>query len=754
MDLIHSAGRLLGQECKAKGAHVLLGPTINIQRAPLGGRGFESYSEDPYLSGMMASEYCQGVQEEDILTTPKHYVCNDQDNDRMGVNSIVTERALREIYLMPFMLAVKNAKPAAIMTAYNKLNGTHVCESSEMLAILRKEWHWDGLVMSDWGGTYSTSDAIVAGLDLEMPGPTLWRGRALSHALIAKKVLPHVLDDRVRNVLNLVKSSSKSDIPEEAKERTLNRPEDQGLLRRLAAESVVLLKNEHDILPFSKDKTVAVIGPNTWVATYSGGGSATLLPYYTVKPLEGVSAKAKDVRFAQGTYGHKDLPLLGERLRTPDGHVGFIFKAYDQPVGAPDRKKLDCLHLTNSAIFLIDYVVPNHPSSVYYVDVEGLFTPEESGTYDFGLMVQGTGRLFVDGKLVVDNTENQRPGTAFFGASTAEEIGSVDMDAGQSYNILIEFGTAPTAKGPLGSQISFGAGGLRIAGCLRIDIPKAIDAAVQLAREVDQVVLFAGLNSDWESESFDRPTMNLPPHSDDLINKVLAANPNAVVVIQSGTPVTMPWVDRAKALVHAWYGGNETGNGIADVLFGDLNPSGKLSLSFPRRLSDNPAYLNWGSEGGRVLYGEDLYVGYRYYDKVERPPLFSFGHGLSYTTFEFTDLKVKSTVDIISVQVSIRNTGERAGAEVAQAYISADRPSVSRPIKELKGFKKTFLEASHKREIGLQMEVKHATSFWDESRAAWKIEEGNYTVLVGASSQGPFLEAKFEIAKSSWWTGL
>lgn len=702
----------------------------------------------------MASEYCKGVQEEDIMTTPKHYVCNDQDNDRMGVNSIVTERALREIYLMPFMLAIKNAKPAAIMTAYNKVNGIHVCESSKMLAVLRDEWKWNGVIMSDWGGTYSTSDAILAGLDLEMPGPTLWRGQALSHALIAKKVWPHVLDERVRNVLNLIKCSSKSGIPEDAQEKTLNRAEDQSLLRRLAAESVVLLKNKNDILPYSKEKTVAVIGPNAQVATYSGGGSATLLPYYTVTPLEGVSKKAKDVRFSQGAYGHKDLPLLGEQLRTANGHVGFTFKSYDKPVGVQDRKELDCLHLKNSAMFLIDYIIPNHGSSIYYVDIEGLFTPKESGTYDFGLMVQGTGQLFVDGKLVVDNTENQRPGTAFFGASTAEETGSVDMDAGKSYNVRVEFGTAPTAKGPLGSQISFGAGGLRIGGCLRIDVPKAIDAAVQLAKEVDQVVVFAGLNSDWESESFDRPNMDLPPYTDDLISKVLAANPNAAIVIQSGTPVTMPWADRAKALVHAWYGGNETGNGIADVLFGDVNPSGKLSLSFPRRLSDNPAYLNWGSEGGRVLYGEDVYVGYRYYDMLDRPALFPFGHGLSYTNFKFSDLEIRLTADTIFVQVSIHNAGKRAGAEVAQVYISADNPSIRRPVKELKELKKIFLEPMEKAEIDVQMELKYATSFWDEGRDAWKVEEGAYTALVGNSSRGPFLDAKFEVGKSWWWTGL
>lgn len=426
-------------------------------------------------------------------------------------------------------------------------------------------------------GTYSTSDAINAGLDLEMPGPTRWRGEALIHAVTSNKVRPHVLDERVRAVLKLIKLASKSGIPENAPERELNRPEDQKLLRRAAAESIVLLKNEQKVLPFDKNKTVAVIGPNAKVKVFSGGGSASLLPYYAVTPFKGVSSQCNDVRFTQGAYNHKELPLVGDSLRTLEGQVGFIFRAYDKPVGDPNRRLLDVLHLTNSYMYVVDYKVPGIEGLLYYADIEGTFTPEEDGTYDFGLAVQGIGMLFIDDKMLIDNTVNQRPGDGFFGVGTVEEIGSIDLQAGKTYKLTVEYGTAPTAKDLDRASVSFGAGGFRVGMCKQKDSEEAIQDAVGLAAEVDQVVIFSGLNGEWESEGFDRPNMDLPFSNDKLIFRVLEANPKAVVVIQSGMPVAMPWAELAGAIVQAWYGGNETGNAIADVLFGGVNP-----VSLPR----------------------------------------------------------------------------------------------------------------------------------------------------------------------------
>lgn len=593
-ELIFSLGKLLGLECKAKGAHVLLGPTINIQRSPLGGRGFESFSEDPVLSGSLATSYCLGVQTEDIIPTPKHLVCNDQEHERVAANALVTERALREIYLLPFQLVITGANPQAIMTSYNKVNGCHTSENSGLLQdVVRKEWNYHGLIMSDWYvdtlliefsssvadqnrfGTYSVSEALNAGLDLEMPGPSRFRGPRLVHAITSNKVSESTINDRVRSVLNLVKRTSSSGIPENVAETQRNLPEDRELLRRAASESIVLLKNDDQILPLDPTKKTLVIGPNANIAAYCGGGSAALPGYYAITPLEGIKNSCTGgVSFSQGVYGHKELPLLGDQLKTEDGRPGYIFSVFTEPSSNKRRKAVDILHMKSSSAFLMDYKHPEINSDLYYITMEGIFEPMESGIYDFGLTVAGTGELFIDGEKVVDNKKNQRQGTSFFGIGTPEECGSKYLEANKRYHILVDYGTAPTSNLKLHGVVSFGPGGLRVGGCKRIDAEGAMQEAVDLAANFDQVIVCVGLSGEWESEGFDRLHMDLPPMSDQLVRRVLAIQPKAVVVMQSGMPVAMPWARDVKALLHAWYGGNETGNGIADVIFGNVNPVG------------------------------------------------------------------------------------------------------------------------------------------------------------------------------------
>ena len=602
-----------------------------------------------------------------------------------------------------------------------------------------------------------------------MPGPTRWRGEALPHAATSNKIKPQVLEERARAVLQTVKLSAKSGIRQNAPESKLNRPQDRMLLRRTAAESIVLLKNEHHTLPLDKSKPVAIIGPNAKMAAYCGGGSASLLPYYIVTPYDGMASQANsDVHYALGAYGHKELPLLGTRLQTLDDKSGkllpgFKFRVFDKPATDSDRKMHEELRLTDSYMLLFDHKVPNLQGPLYYIDIEGLFVPTEDGTYDLGLTVEGTARLFVDRKLVVDNATQQRAGAAFFGNGTVEETAAVELKAGQSYKITVEFGTAPTSTLENHGTVSFGPGGLRIGGCKRIDPEAVISNAVELASRIGQVVIFAGLNGDWEAEGSDRPDMDSPANVDRLIERVLAVNPKAVIVLQSGTPVTMPWADQASAIVQAWFGGNETGNAIADVIWGGVNPCGKLPITFPRHLSQNPAFLNFRSEGGRVLYGEDVYVGYRYYEKLALQPLFPFGHGLSYTTFQISNLGVSlpkvdarpsSSEALIIATCSVENTGLRYGGEVVQVYIQQKAPRISRPVKELKGFKKVFLQPGEKQKVQISMERKYACSFWDEGRDMWMMEKGQYTVLVGNSSQADFLEVGFEVKETGWWSGL
>ncbi|GLA47042.1 hypothetical protein AnigIFM63604_000906 [Aspergillus niger] len=754
-NLAVQVGHLLAAEAKAKGAHVILGPTINIQRGPLGGRGFESFSEDPLLSGIIAGHYCKGLKEENIVATLKHFVCNDQEHERMAVNSILTDRALREIYLLPFMIAIALGKPEAIMTAYNKVNGLHVSESPTLLqGILREEWGWEGLLMSDWFGTYSTSEAIHAGLDLEMPGPTRWRGGALTHAITANKVPMATVNARVRAVLRLVQQASRSGIPERALELQLNRAEDRQLLRKIASEAVVLLKNDDNILPLDKTKKIAVIGPNSKIATYCGGGSAALNPYEAVTPFEGISNSASGgVEFAQGIYGHQNLPLLGKRLRTQDGLTGFTLRIFNDPPTVANRVPLEERHETDSMVFFLDY---NHPKlqPVWFADAEGYFVPEESGMYDFGLCVQGTGKLFVDGKLLVNNANVQRPGPSFLGSGTMEERGTLELTAGRQYKVHVQWGCAKTSTFKVPGVVDFGHGGFRFGACRQLSPHTGIEEAVQLAASVDQVVLVAGLSAEWESEGEDRTSMGLPPHTDELISRVLEVNPDTVVVLQSGTPVEMPWIQNAKAVLHAWYGGNETGNGLADVIFGDVNPSGKLPLTFPRHVKNNPTYFNYRSEGGRVLYGEDVYVGYRFYDEIEIDPLFPFGHGLSYTTFELSGLSFERDSNSLHAICTLRNTGSRAGAEVIQLYVAPVSPPIKRPQKELKEFRKVWLEPGAEDVVQIPLDLVRATSFWDEKSSSWCSHSGTYRIMLGTSSRGAFLESPIELSETTFWSGL
>ncbi|CAI7664742.1 unnamed protein product [Penicillium viridicatum] len=764
-ELLSEVGALMGEEAIAKGTHIVLGPTINTQRSPLGGRGFESFSEDGVLSGTLAGYFCKAMQDKGVAATLKHFVCNDQEHERLAVNSILTNRALREIYLMPFQLAMRICRSQCVMTAYNKVNGTHVSENKAIIDdILRKEWGWEGLVMSDWFGTYSTSDAIIAGLDIEMPGKTRWRGETLAHAVSSNKVAQYQLDERVRNILNLVNWVEPLGIPEGAPEKALNRPEDQALMRRAAAESVVLMKNDGDILPLKKDGSLLVIGPNAKIAAYCGGGSASLAPYYTVTPFDGVSAKTKgEVKYSQGVYSHKDLPLLGPKLKTADGKPGFTFKVYNEhPNSGEDRQVVDELHLLESSGFLMDYVNPKIKSMTYYVDMEGTFTPEESGVYDFGVTVVGTGKLLIDGEVVVDNTKNQKQGSAFFGTATIEEIGTKELTAGQTYKVLFQFGSAPTSDLDTRGIVAFGPGGFRFGASRQVSQEELIANAVEQAKTASQVVIFAGLTLEWETEGHDREHMDLPPGSDELISRVLEVNPNAVVVIQSGTPVTMPWADKTKALVQAWFGGNECGNGIADVLYGDVNPSAKLPITFPRRLQDNPSYLNFRSERGRVLYGEDIYVGYRYFEKSDVAPGFAFGHGLSYTSFARSDLRIETVPEQtkytesgepVTASVTVSNTGSVAGAEIVQLWIVPPKTDVNRPLRELKAFQKVFLQPGESKTVQLVVEKKLATSWWDEEREQWISEKGTYQVLVTGTGAEE-LRGEFEVGKTRFWLGL
>ncbi|KAH8601980.1 glycoside hydrolase family 3 protein [Bisporella sp. PMI_857] len=757
-ELLRKAGVVMGQESKAKGAHVILGPTINIQRSPLGGRGFESFSEDPVLSGLGAAALVNGIQETGVVATIKHFLCNDQEDERNMTNAIITERALREIYALAFQLVVRDSNPGCFMSSYNKINGVHVSENPKILKdILRGEWGWRGCVMSDWWGTYSTTGAINAGLDLEMPGATKWRGQILLQAVSVNKVPQHVLDERARNVLKLVNRCAASQIPENAPETTDNNtPETAAFLRKIGGESIVLLKNERNTLPLKKDKKTLILGPNAKFAAYHGGGSASLAAYYAVTPFDAISEQLKSPpEYTVGCYAHKELPLLGHQLKTDKGEPGITFRAYNDPPSVKGREIADEIILTKTELLMMDYYCAKLKDPLWYADIEGFFTAEEDGEFELGLGVYGTANLYVDGDLIIDNSTKQTKGTMFFSCGTIEEKGILPIKKGQIYGFKVEFASAPSCKLDPGSNTLFGSGAVRLGGAKVISPEEEIKHAAALAKDSDQVIICAGLNSDWESEGYDRQEFGLPGYMDSLIAEVSAANPSTVVVIQSGTPVAMPWLSSVNALVQAWYGGNETGNAIADILFGNVNPSAKLPLSFPKRIQDNPAFLNYRTERGRTLYGEDVYVGYRWYEMLELPVLFPFGHGLSYTRFSFSDLTVEKGEKVLTTSIKVKNVGDIAGAEVVQVYLRQKNPSVKRPVKELKGFKKVWLESGEEKTVEIPIEIKYAASFWDEIREAWVIEKDTFEVIVANSSADDgALRRSFEVEATSWWNGL
>ncbi|KAF3071564.1 putative beta-glucosidase I [Trichoderma lentiforme] len=758
--LLEEAGKMMGKEAIAKSAHVILGPTINMQRSPLGGRGFESIGEDPFLAGLGAAALVRGIQSTGVQATIKHFLCNDQEDRRMTVQSIVTERALREIYALPFQIAVRDAQPGAFMTAYNGINGVPCSENPKYLdEMLRKEWGWKGLVMSDWYGTYSTTAAVVAGLDLEMPGPPRFRGDTLKFNVSNGKPFVHVIDQRAREVLQFVKTCAASGVKENGPETTVNNtPETAALLRKIGNEGIVLLKNDNNVLPLKKDKKTLILGPNAKQATYHGGGSAALKAYYAVTPFDGLSKQlTTPPSYTVGAYTHRFLPVLGEQCATPgDGAQGMRWRVFNQPPGTPNRQHIDELFFTKTDMHLVDYYNPN-AADTWYADMEGTYTADEDCTYEIGLVVCGTAKAYVDDKLVVDNATHQVAGDAFFGSATREETGRVNLVKGKTYNFKVEFGSAPTYT-LKGDTIVPGHGSLRVGGCKVIDDQAEIKKSVALAKEHDQVIICAGLNADWETEGADRASMKLPGVLDQLIAEVAAANPNTVVVMQTGTPEEMPWLETTPAVLQAWYGGNETGNSIADVVFGDHNPSGKLPLSFPKRLQDNPAFLNYRTEAGRTLYGEDVYVGYRYYEFADKDVNFPFGHGLSYTTFAFSKLAVSHADGKLSVSLAVTNTGSVPGAQVAQLYVRPLQPAkINRPVKELKGFAKVDLKPGETKTVTIAEQEKYLASYYDEERSEWCVEKGDYEIIVSDSSavtDGAALKGKFTVEESYWWSGL
>ena len=581
-EMIRAMGEAIGESCQHEAVSVVLGPAVNIKRSPLCGRNFEYYSEDPYLAGRMATAMIQGVQSRNVGTSIKHFALNSQEHRRMSSSSDADERTIREIYFPAFEMAVKEAEPWTVMCSYNRINGVYASEDPWLLTeVLRKEWGFEGYVVSDWGAVSDRVDGVAAGLDLEMPSSGGVNDRKIVEAVRAGKLDEQVVDRACERILNIVYRYLENAKPETPWDKEAQHRQ----AAEIAAECMVLLKNDEDLLPLDKEEEIAFIGEFAEKPRFQGGGSSHINSFKTTSALE--AAEGLKITYARGYSVARDE--------------------------------------------------------------------------------------------------------------------ATDAD---------------------------------------------IAEAVAAAKKAKAAVVFAGLPDSYESEGYDRSHMRMPACQNRLIEAVAAANPNTVVVLHNGAPVEMPWIGKVKAVLEAYLGGQAVGEAVVRILFGDANPCGHLPETFPRKLEDNPSFLYYGGEGNVTEYREGVFVGYRYYDKKKMDVLFPFGFGLSYTTFEYSNLrlsadKIKDT-DTLTVKVAVKNTGKRAGKAVVQLYVGDEESTPIRPVRELKGFLKVALQPGESREVSFTLD-KRSFAYWNKQIHDWHVETGAFTIEVGSSSRDLPLKGKVEV---------
>ena len=729
-ELIARVGAALGAEARALGCDVLLGPCVNIVRIPLAGRNFECYAEDPYLAGKIGAAYVNGVQSQKVAVSLKHYACNNQESERFRGSSVIDERTLREIYLAQFEIIVKEAQPWTVMCAYNRINGVYGSEQAYLLnGILKKEWGFDGVVVSDWGANHTTVASVQGGLDLEMPGPAKYYGNLLVDAVLNWQIDEAAVNEAVRRILRLVIRSGKMDDPALLPAGAVNSADHQTLARELAAESITLLKNDQDVLPLKLDalRSLAVIGPNAADLRISGGGSANLDAPYQVTPLAGLQAALGDrvaIGYAPGCDNFIEPPLIETAYLTPakgngSGLWGEYFANPDLS-GTPVLERVD----EKLRMWWFQTGPAEQLRGAFSARWTGSVTAPANGRHTFVLISSGVCRLYLDDQLLLENQAAKNQADNQFNRNAAE----INLNSGTSYRLRLELVKSATDD-IAHLKVLFGA-------TPRPEEDHRLAEAVALAQKAEVALVFAGMPEEFETEGQDRPHLELPGRQVELIKAVASVNQKTVVVLNCAAPIVMPWLQDVPAVVTMFYPGLEGGHAIADVLTGAVNPSGKLSVTYPQRLADTPAFTDYPG-GKEVFYGEGLFVGYRYYDKRAIEPLFPFGFGLSYTTFEYSQLQVAEKVksgEPVSVAVTVKNTGKVAGQEVVQLYVSDKLSSLARPPKELKGFAKVALQPGESQTVNFTLDQR-AFAFYDPYRQQWVAEPGAFEILVGSSSR-------------------
>ncbi len=713
-------GTVLGAEARDRGKDIILGPGVNLARLPLYGRNFEYMGEDPYLAATLVVPEVEAIQAQDVAANVKHFALNTQELNRIGVNAKPDDRTLREVYLPVFEAAVKEAGVYSIMGAYNQYMGTNANQSAKLVKqILKQEWGFDGVLLTDWNVDINTFDAAMNGLDLEM-GTNVenyddyFFAKPLQAMIESGDVPMSVLDDKVRRVLRLMHRVGLKDPQRKAGAR--NTKDHQLAARKIAAEGVVLLKNNRlkdgqPVLPLAKDiKNVLVLGPNADRIHGLGGGSSEVKALYEITPLQGLKNALDET--VNITYmrarSNKLMPIAADYIvsRHWTGTPAWTMTKYTDE---SKQQKLDENWIVNGEFY------STSEDAGAYVEMSADVKPLKSGVHTLKLAVQGEARVSINSKPVFSQQSDQ--------SDIFEH--EVTLKADQSYKFEV------TYQAPKESE------GHYVLGWDAPGDPFVEESTyLKAAKEADAVIYFGGLSHGDDREAIDRKDMRLPGSQDEVIGKLLKANEKTVVFMVAGSAVEMPWHQQANALIWGWYGGMEAGNAFAQVLLGDVNPSGKLPITLPETLADTaPIALN-DYNAQESLYKEGVFIGHRWFEQQNIKPMFSFGHGLSYTQFTLNDLTVdKSTLsktDELEVTVSVTNTGKKAGAEVVQLYLQDVKASVPMPLKTLKGFAKIYLQPGEKQQVSMRLKPRDF-AFWDQQGQQWQIEEGEFVLHIGNS---------------------
>ena len=730
-ELISKLGSAIAEEVKAKKRHVILGPCVNIARIPMGGRNFESFGEDPYLTSRITVDYIRGVQKENVAATVKHFAVNNQEHERDFVDAIVDERTLNEIYFPSFKAAVEEANVLAVMSAYNKLNGPY-CSENDYLLIdkLKNEWGFKGLVMSDWGAVHSSLPTFIGGLDLEMPTGKYLNRDSLLSKLKSSELDESKLDEKVRRILRVMFTIGLFD-EYKYDESRVNTSEHKQIALDVAKEGIVLLKNKNSILPIhiNKVKSIAVIGPNSNIARTGGGGSSMVVPLESVSPLQALKSKVGDkikINFAQGSILDGDSnPIETKFLFTEkDGSENGLKAEYfpnKNLVGNPTKTIID-----KQIDFSWNWSGPfvDFPNDNFSVRWTGYLKTDRTGKYTFDVSSDDGIRLYFDDRLVLDDWNDHALITNSYTAT---------IEANKYYKIKLEY-----YENGGGAIVKLG---------WRLPNEELLAAAINAANISDVAIVFAGTNLTYESEGYDRKNLLLPIDQDNLVKEIVKANKNTIVVLTTGSPVLMDeWLADVPGLLEAWFPGEQAGNAIAEVLLGETNPSGKLPMTFPVKWEDCSAFETYMKEDGITEYKDGIYVGYRHFEKNQIKPLFPFGFGLSYSTFEYSGLKLSSKEmnknGKLTASFKLKNTGNVKGAEVVQLYIRDLQSSVDRPEKELKSFNKVKLNTSEEKIVEFEIDEK-ALSFFHPAQKNWIAEPGEFEILIGSCSDNIKLKEKF-----------